>query len=264
MYADARLSTAMDSMIRGIDAPAVPMTAIRARMAAPLSIPLVPRRIPFGRYALASTALLALFSAAFPKTSLAVVNRFETIVVDSYAAAGRMVHRLTGWTAPPPPPKALDAAQKSEQLSLAAAQRKVDFTIVPPAGVPSDAALVRVATMPSLVYDYKTRVWSKGAPALSFEFRRSQGRTFSLMAQVDDPRVDIPGKFVWAVDEVPGGKVVMVKHEHFAWKNGDQMMSAEEDTGITAAEIRAIRDAMHGEPVVHDAKASLVKRYLIP
>ena len=264
MYADDRLCTAIDSMVRGIDAPSVPITAIRTRMAAPLDAPLTRRRIPLARYAVAAAAVLTLFFAAFPKVSLAVVGRFETIVVDGYAAASRMVHRLTGWTEPPPPPKSLDAAQKSKQLSLAAAQRKVDFTIVPPVGVPSDAAFVRIATMPSLVYDYKTLRWSKGVPALSFEFRRSQGRSFSLMAQIDDPRVDIPGKYIWAVDEAPGGKVVMEKHEHFAWKNGDQMMSAEEDTGISAAEIRAIRDAMHGEPVVHDAKPSLVKRYLIP
>lgn len=263
MYADARLSAATDSMMRGIAVPPAPTAAIRARMTAPPAVP-SPRRFPLWRYAIAAAAAIALVFAIFPRTSLAVIERFERIVVASYAAADSVARRVTNWTPPPPPPKSLDAAQRSQQVSLVAAQAEVNFRIVPPAGLPGDAVFSRIDTMPSLVYDYKKHRWSKGVPALSFEYRRSGNRTFSLMVENDDPHVDIPGNHVWSVDELPNGKVLMEKHEHFAWKNGGQMMSATEDTGITAAEIEAIRDAMHGKPVIHYAKPSLVKRYRLP
>lgn len=256
MYAETRLTAAMVSMVRGIEAPPVPMAAIRDRMTAPLAAG--PRRIPFARYAIAAAAAVALFFAIFPKASLAL---FERIVVNSYAAA----HRLMDWTPPPPPPKSLEAAQKSVQLSLAAAQRKVDFTIVPPAGVPSDAVFVRIASMPSLAYDETTHRWSKGTLALAFEYRRSGGRTFSLQAEKDDPRLDLPGKYMWFADDLPGGKVAMTKHLHFAWRNGDQMMSTDEDEGITATEIQTIRAAMRGEAIVHNnVHPTIVKRYQLP
>jgi hypothetical protein len=79
MDADARLSAAMESMIRGIEAPPVPMPAIRERMAAPLSAERT-RRTPFVRYAIAAVVVIALFFAILPKESLAL---FERIIVDS-------------------------------------------------------------------------------------------------------------------------------------------------------------------------------------
>jgi hypothetical protein len=246
----------MESMMRGIDVPAVPVTAIRARMTAPLAPPLR-YRSSFTRYAIAVAAAIALFFAIFPKTSLAL---FERIVVDSYAAA----HRLMNWTPPPPPPKSLEASEKSQRLSLAVAQAKAGFTIVLPAGIPSDAVLTRIDTMPVLLYDETTHRWSKGAPALSFDYRRSGGREFSLQAEKDDPRIAVPHRFIWRADDLPGGKVAMTKFERFAWKNGDQMMTAIADEGITSAEILAIRQAMHGQPLVHNARETIVKQYRLP
>lgn len=256
MYADARLSEALESMMRGIVVSPVPMTAIRSRMGSALPFP-KPRRVPLARYALAAAAAFALFFAVFPKTSLAL---FERIVVDSYAAA----HRLMNWTPPPPPPKSLEASEKSQRLSLAAAQAKADFTIVLPVGIPSDAVLTGIDTMPVLIYDKTTHRWSKGAPALSFDYRRSGGREFSLQAERDDPRIAVPHKFIWRADDLPGGKVSLTKFERFAWKNGDQMTTAIADEGITPAEVLAIRSAMHGQTIVHHAPETIVKQYRLP
>lgn len=250
----------MEVLMRGIDAPPVPMSAIRDRMVAPLG-PLARRRIPLARYSLATAAGIALFFAIFPKTSLAL---FERIVVNSYAAADSMIYHVTGWMPPPPPPKSLEAAQKSERLSLAAAQAKVDFTIVPPAGVPSDAVLTRIDTMPVLVYDKTKHRWSQGSPALVFEYSRSGGRTFSLQAEQDDPRTGPVGAHIWRADDLPGGKVSLTRFRRFVWKNGNQLMTAIADEGIAPAEVLAIRSAMHGQTIVHDARETIVKQYRLP
>lgn len=260
MYADARLTQAMESMVRGIDAPAVPMSGIRDRMAAPLAAP-ARHATPSARFALAAAAAIALFFAIFPKTSLAL---FEQVVVNSYAAADSMIYHVTGWMPPPPPPKSLEAARKSERLSLAAAQARVDFTIVPPAGVPSDAVLTRIDTMPVLVYDKTKHRWSQGKPALQFEYSRSSGRTFSLQAEKDDPRTGPVGAHIWRSDDLPGGKVSLTKFQRFAWKNGDQLMTAIADEGIAPAEVLAIRSAMHGQTIAHNLRETIVRQYRLP
>lgn len=258
MYADARLTEAMQTMVRGIDAPAVPMTAIRSRMAAPLA-PVVRRRIPLARYGLATAAAVALFFAIFPKASLAVLDRFEHIVVDSYAAA----YKVMGWTPPPPPPKSLEAGLASQRLSLAAAQAKEPFTIVVPAGVPTDATLTSIHTMPVLIYDKASKRWSKGTPAIDFRYKRAGNREFEVMAEEDDPRLGPTHKYVYAANDLPGGKVELVKHERFQWKNGSQLMTAIEDDGISAAEIQTLKATMHGEPIAHFSRGTIEKSYLL-
>lgn len=257
MYADARLSATMESMVLGIAAPPVPMVAIRARMAAPPASA-ARRRVPFARYALAAAAAIALFFAIFPKASLAVLERFEHIVVDSYAAA----YKVMGWTPPPPPPESLKAGA-SQRLSLAAAQAKEPFTIVVPAGVPADSTLTSIRTMPVLVYDKETKRWSKGTPAIDFRYERSGNRDFSLMAEADDPRLGPTSKYIYVASDLPGGKVELIKHERFQWKNGNQLMTAIEDDGISAVEIQAVRSAMHGEAIAHFPRSTIEKSYVL-
>jgi len=256
MYAEARLAEAMDSMVRGIDAPPVAHAAIRARMSAPLATIARPRA-PFARYALAMAAAIALFLAIFPRTSLAVLERFEHIVVDSYAAA----YKVIGWT-PPPPPKSLRAGA-SQRLSLAAAQAKEPFTIVVPAGVPSDARLTSVRTMPVLVYDKTRKRWSKGTPAIELRYKRSRNRDFSFMIEADDPRLGPTSKYIYEAEDLRGGKVELIKHERFQWRNVDQLMTAVEDDGISAAEIEAVRSAMHGEAIEHLPLSTIEKAYVL-
>jgi hypothetical protein len=240
MYADARLSEAMEGMVHGIDAPAVPMTAIRDRMAARLAAP-ARRRTPFLRYALAAAVAIALFFAIFPKTSLAVL--FERIVVSSYAAA----YKVLGWTPPPNPSKMLDRTTVASQTgSLAAAQSRVSFTIVPPAGLPPNVTAAKIQTNSGLTYTKSTHVWSRGPVVVWFTYRLSDGRTLQLIAEPYDPRTGPPPKYTFTGEDLPGGKVALTKYEHFAWRNGDQVMSATEGDGITGREIEAVRDAMHG------------------
>lgn len=258
MFADTRLSSAMESMMRGIAVPPAPTAAIRVRMAAALPVPRR-ARVSVLRYAIAAAAVVALFCAVFPKASLALVDRFERIVVDSYAAA----YKVMGWTPPSPPPKALERSISSERVTLAVAQSKVPFTIVVPSGVPSDATLASIHTLPVLIYDKTTGRWSKGAPAIDFRYRRAGKREFELMAGEDDPRLGPTSKYIYVANDLPEGKVELIKHERFQWKNGNQLTTAIEDDGISAAEIGAIRAAMHGEPIAHLPRATIEKQYLL-
>lgn len=251
MLAESRIAAVLESMLSAIDSPPSPTRAILDRAATVL--PAEPRRIrSYTRFGLVAAATIALVFAIFPKTSVALIER---IVVDSYAA-----YRVIGWTPPPNPPKALDKAAESEQVSLAAAQSRVPFRIVPPAGLPSDAVLAGVHTMPVLSYDEAKHVWSKDSPALTFEYRRADRRTFQVVAEKDDPRTGTPPRSIFEAEDLPGGKVALTKRAHYAWTNGDQMTSVTAD-GITVAEIEAICAAMNGEPVHHNAPETVTKRY---
>ncbi|MBV8283407.1 MAG: hypothetical protein JO175_02095 [Candidatus Eremiobacteraeota bacterium] len=251
-------------MLSTIAVPPVPLAAILARASV---VPpegtraFAPRSRPYLRFAVAAAAALVLTCALLPRASLAVFERF---VFESGAAADRFFHQHSTWTPPPPPPETLERQLSFERVSLAAAQAKVRFAIVPPVGVPADAALTAIETVPVLVYDKSTKSWAKGSPALSFEYRRSRGREFSLWAEEDDARTGVPPKYMWDAEDLPGGKVSLTKYAHFAWVNGGQMTSATEGDGISAAEIAAIRAAMHGQPVVHTVPETIEKRYGVP
>lgn len=131
--------------------------------------------------------------------------------------------------------------------TLEAAQRRVSFRIVPPAGLPPDVTRERIWTTPTLVYSKVTHRWSKGDAVVTFSFDRLRGRTFTLLAERFDPRFGPPPAYVFE-DDSTGGRM-LVKHRHFAWRNGDQMMSANQDQTIGAAEIEAVRKAMAGIPL---------------
>jgi hypothetical protein len=258
MYADGRLSEAMEDMVRAIVAPAVPMTAIRARMAAPLHAA-AERRKPLSRYALVAAAAIAIFFAIFPKASLAL---FERIVANSYAE----VYRIIGFTPPPPPPKMLTRGLNVQTVSLAAAQADVSFGLVPPAGLPADAKLVDIRTEPTLTYSNATKKWTKGMPTVAFRYRRESGAGFVLMAENYDPAAGPPPKYMYEGDDLPGGKVALSKYPHFAWRNGDQLMSVTADAGVTPAEVAAIQTAMHGVPITEvdrPGSGKVTKQYMI-
>lgn len=261
MYADARLSAAIESMVRGIEAAPAPISAIRVRMSAPLV--LAPRRkTSFTRYVVAAAAVIALFFAIFPKTSLALV---EGIVVNGYQA----VWKVIGWTPPPRPSKTLERSVVSESGSLAAAQSKATFRIVPPAGLPSGIVSAKIQTNPMLIYTKASNSWSKGPVSVWFTYRLADGRTLQLMAEPYDPRTGLPPKYIFEGDEAGHGRVALTKNAHYAWRNGDQVMSATEGDGITSRDIEAIRNAMHGvelrawEPGQPDS-STIVKQYRLP
>lgn len=68
------------------------------------------------------------------------------------------------------------------------------------------------------------------------------------MADRFDPQSGFPPKYMFEAkdDAAPSGHPVLVKHEHFAWRNGNQVMSVSEGDGISAKQIEAIQVAMHG------------------
>jgi len=251
MLAESQIASAIGRMLSAIEVPPAPVRAILDRgVTAP---PEHRRGRPYARVALVAAATIALVFLVFPKASLALIDR---IVVDGYAAA----YRVMGWVPPPNPPKSLEHAGASEALSLAAARTKVRFAIVPPAGLPRDAEFAGIHTVPVLSYSKADRVWSKDSPALAFEYRRSDGRTFELTLEKDDPRTGPPPRFMYEAEDLPGGKIAMIKRAHYAWTNGKQMTSITAD-GITPSEIEAIRVAMKGQSVRHDATETITKRY---
>jgi hypothetical protein len=239
-------------MLSAFDVPPAPTRTILARAkAAPLAEP--PRATPYARFALVAGATVVLIFAAFPKASIALVER---IVIDGYAAA----YRVMGWTPPPSPPRALENTATSAPLSLGAARAKVSFTVVPPTGLPPGAVLAQIRAVSVLAYDKATHVWSKDSPALAFEYHRADGRTFQLLAEKDDPRTGPPPRFMYEAEDLPGGKVALTGRMRYAWTNGDQMTSAIAD-GISPTEILTIRAAMNGQPVLHNATETVTKRY---
>jgi hypothetical protein len=241
MLAENRIAPALESLLASIAAPPVPKSDIFDRAAAaPVAAARPPRR--YLRYAVAAAVAFAIVFGISPKASLAVIERF---VVDSYAAA----QRLIGFTPPPPPPRWLEAGMTSQAGSLADIQKVAAFTIVPPAGLPADATLVDIRTEPVLAYSTQTRHWAKGQSNVVFRYRRSNGTSFMLGAESYDPRTGPEPKYMYFAEDLPGGKIALTKLAHFAWRNGDQVMSATEGPGVTPQEIDAIRMAMGGTPL---------------
>jgi len=237
MFTDERISTALEAMIRGINPPPVPLSEIQRKIpraqAAPRNASL------YARVALGTAAAIAITVIALPSISPAFVQT----IGDRYRAALQAL----GGIAPPPAPKTLVSALSSQDATLATAQSRVHFTIVPPAGLPKDAASAKIWTTPTGVYSKASHTWRMGSPAVTFFYQRAKGRSFPLIADRFDPQVGMPGKYMFeARDPRPDGRPVLVKHERFVWRNGNQVMEAIEGDGINASEIETIRAAMHG------------------
>ena len=122
MSADARISTALDAMIRGIVAPPVPLDAIhrKARSAPAKRAPL-----PLLRVALAAAALLAIAIIAFPSASSALIQGIE--------ARYRAALQALGGAAGPPVPRTIIASLQSQSTAatLQTARSRVQFALVP-------------------------------------------------------------------------------------------------------------------------------------
>jgi hypothetical protein len=237
MFTDAHIGDALVSMVRAIDAPPVPLAAIHRRISrSPVA---VRRPMPLLRLALATAAVLVIAFALFPSRSFALIQSME--------ARYRAALQALGGYAPPAAPKALVAALHVQPTSLTGAQARVHFIIVPPAGLPHDVAATVIATAPTGNYSATTRAWSVGDPSVTFIYRRAGGRTFTLLADRYDASARLTGMYMFeALDPAADGSPRIVRHRQFAWRNGDQIMTAIADSGITAAEIVTIRAAMHG------------------
>lgn len=237
MFTDERLIAALTAMVRGIDTPPAPLHEIQQKIARSDAAP--PRPSRNLRPALAIAAAVAVLVAAFPSTSLGLVQTIE--------ARYRSALQAMGGIAPPSAPKALVSTLTPQIATLASAQSRVGFTITPPAGLPHDVVSARIHTIPTGIYSKITRSWKTGPSEVTFTYRRSGGRSFDLLADRFDPQAGLPSKYLFeALDPAPDGRPVIVKHERFAWRNGNQVMTAIAAESLSASEIQAIRIAMRG------------------
>lgn len=237
MYTDARISAACTAMLDSIHAPHVPIQSIRNRMASSQSV--TPRHHPscWMRPVLAAAVLVSVVAVATPIVSPGLVQSLEQ----------RLAAMLGGWQPPPAAPRSVLNALKAQRTSLAAAQARVPFTIVPASGLPSDVTGRTLWIGPTGVYDKTIRQWSVGTPALTFVYHRTSGRTFSILADSYDPRTGPPGKYMYEdTGLVRNGQPVLIRHHKFAWRNGNQVMTAIAGDGISSAEIESIVSAMNG------------------
>jgi hypothetical protein len=230
MFTDARIATAFQTMIAQTSVPPVPMSRIRQRMLQP---PHPDRRI---YRALAAAAAAAAIVLVAPRVAPALTDAIEA-----------QIQAILHWTPPPPAPPAVWSAMRPRTATLAQAQSRVSFTIVAPEGLPKDAVSERIVTKAPGVYSKTTRSWSLGSPAVVFLYRRAGGRSFMLTADRYDPRSGPPSKYLFVdLDRAQNGHEVVLRRDVFTWRNGDQVMDAHVDEGISAPEIAAIRTAMHG------------------
>ncbi len=237
MLADDRIKSALSAMIDHIDPPAVPMRRIQNLIDKPSA---GMHRFPANfRAGVAAAALIVAVAAAVPASSLGLVQSIE--------ARYRAALQALGGSAPPPAPKSISSALTSTTKTLQSAQAQVPFTIVPPAGLPRDASAPAIRTAPTGIYVKAKSAWHVGSRDVTFSYHRSDGRRFMLLADRFDRSVGPPTRYMFeALDPGAQGRPVIVKHLHFAWRNGDQVMSATAGEGISASEIEHIRAAMHG------------------
>ncbi|MDQ6929200.1 MAG: hypothetical protein M3126_00860 [Candidatus Eremiobacteraeota bacterium] len=240
MFDDARLGASFEAMIRAIPAPPVALREIQSRMT--LTPQATRSGLSFTQIALATAASVVVAITVLPSVSLGVVQTVE----QRYAAALRAL----GGIAPPPAPKALISKLSSQNATLARAQARVSFTIVAPKGLPADITSSKILTTETGIYAKDTRGWQTGPAEVNFVYNRSGSRMFALRAERYDPQGEMPGKYMFeARDPGPDGRPVLVKHEQFAWRNGDQEMTITQSEDISASEIETIRVAMRGVPL---------------
>ncbi len=254
MYTDARIAAALDSMLGEIEVPPVPFARIRRKTAQSQATMRSPSRLYLPAMATAAAAILALgLPGIAPGLTQSIKGEIEAIV---------------RWKPPPPAPTSIESAMRSQIGTLAAAQSRVSFKILPPAGLPRDVVSEKIATTPTAIYSKVTRSWSVGSPAVTFIYRRADGRSFQLRADRFDPREGPPSKYMFEeMDRVQAGREVIVRRDNFTWRNGDQSMNAVAGEGITASDIARIRDAMHGSAVPGTwppRDGTIVKQYRIP
>lgn len=238
MSTDAQIKSQLDALVRSVDAPPVPLANIHERMAQ-LRFPEKPRE---HRFAVAAAVAAAAVISIVPLVSPAVMQGIE--------ARYRAAVQALGGIAPPPPPAGLVAKLHSHSGTLAQAQSRVAFTIVPPAGLPRGAVLTNVMTDTTGILDARSGSWSVGPPVVTFWYRRADGREFTIVAERYDAQAKPLGKYVFeARNPAPNGKPVLIKHQRFAWRNGDQLMDIVSGAALSTPEILAIQSAMHGVSV---------------
>lgn len=238
MFSDKRIREKFNNLVDAIQVPPHRYEDIVRRAQ---SEPPRAKRPRFIRPVLAAAACIAVGMLMFPTASSAFVQSLQAINRAALVALGGI--------APPPAPKSFVSALEPHTMTLAQAQARATFTIVPPEGLPADTQTTKIEVGPTGVYDARTHRWKRGTAEIVFAVHRPGGRVFYALAQRFDARSEMP-KFVFDADSpLVHGRPALKKYENFAWRNGDQQMSIVEGHGVTAAEILAIERAMRGIPV---------------
>ena len=235
MITDRQLRDGLLAMLQSIEAPAISIEQIDRRIHAPVHHD----RRAFAVGAAAAAALAAV--VAIPIASPGVVQTLE-----------QKVEQMLHWSPPAiAPPASVTSAMEPQTVSLQQAQARVKFTLVAPAGLPSDASSPAIKVAAVGVYAESTRTWSVGHSVVSFNYTRPGGRQFMLTAGPAASQTTPPSRYVYDADVKrfdAAGNPIPVKFEVFVWRNGDQITTAIAE-GISAAEVAAIRTAMHGTPI---------------
>lgn len=235
MDADAQIASAIARLIDAAPVPELPLARIRSGIETAR-----PARTPSAR-SLGFAAAAALALVAAPLVAPAIVDT----VSKEYPALLRFFHLQ-----PPPPIPPQIAAQlrsSSREVTFEQAQTQVPFALVAPAGLPADVDEHSISLASTASYTSKTRTWKQTGQKVAFIYHRRDGRSFTIMADRYDPAEHHPA-FIYEEIDGPHG-ATFVKHQNFAWRNGSQVALIAAGPGISAAEIEAIRAAMHGEPL---------------
>lgn len=231
MVSDVQIHNGITAMLQSVDVPAAPLEQIRKRMHAPSGVH--HDRRPF---AIASAAVAVLI-VALPIASPGVIQTLEA-----------KIDAILHWSPPTVRPSTLVwNGMRPETVSLNEAQERVRFTLDVPVGVPPDASGPTIVVSPTGVYSHRTHTWSIGPTIVTFTYKRGNGRSFGLSAAAASNQTGPPSKYMFEDQGADkNGNPILVKHDRFVWRNGDQITTAIAGNGISTTEIAAIRAAMHG------------------
>lgn len=256
MILEQSLRDGLSAVLDGLAVPDAPISSIRARIGAPSSVPVA--FTPFRALAIAaSVALIA--TVATPLVTPGFTASLE-----------QRVAQILHWSPPAVPlPASLRPVLQGHAIGLSAAQHAVDFSIVPPDGLPSGSALAWIRLASTGEYSAKTHHWSTGSKYVEFGYRSADGGTFTLTASSTSMLTQAPSRYMLeerGTDK--NGNPILLRRERFVWRNGDQIMTAIVGDYLSVNEIMAVRDAMHGEPVAtvwppkpsHDAVLRLIQK----
>lgn len=237
MVSESQLRANFFDMLERLVVPETPSASIRARVDA-----LPVDRVERYRLKPWVPAAAAAFIVAF---SLPVVAPGFTLSIEERIA------RILQWSPPPVPVSpSLRPMLRGRVLDLAAAKRAVDFRIVVPAGLPAGSVSTVIRVASKGIYSAKTHRWVAASKYVEFEYARRDGGTFDLIAAPGSSLAAAPSRYMLeerGTDKK--GNPMVVRRERFVWRNGSQVMTAIVGDHLSAAEILAIRDAMHGFPV---------------
>ena len=232
MHTDAHIRDRARALLGSISVPAVPLAGIQERIVLRRKTVHAGLARPRRRAIAAVLALIALPSIAY--------------AVVTYEARSRAALQAHGGWAPPAPPAAFMSRIRSHTVTLSQAQSAAGFSLIAPRGLPADVSRLRIQMGPIGLYDDRTHKWRTEPGPVIFRYRRADGRSFEISVQRYDEHA-VPGRYVFE-DRGPDvrGNPILIKHERFAWQNGNQMTAAIANSAISKGEVLAMVHSMKG------------------